>query len=109
MIKESAFFHIGTMSNSLSELHTLSLLNITAIPPKAPKIISVTWYPPISGWIKVNTDGSIIGTPSCFGAGGVFKNLRGYVIGAFSLIMELVLFILLSYMLLYLRLGKLKN
>ena len=57
----------------------ISLLNITAIPFKALKIVSVTWFPPLSVWIKVNTDGSIIGSPGISGAGGVFCNSRGYV------------------------------
>ena len=84
MIKECAFFKIGSMSNSMGEFHTLSLLNIVAIPSKAPRIISVTWYPPILGWTKVNTDGSAVGAPGCSGAGGIFRNSRGYVKGAFA-------------------------
>ena len=36
----------------------------------------------MSGWIKVNTDGSAIGSPSISGAGGIFRNFKGYVKGA---------------------------
>ena len=58
MIKECDFFKQGFMSNSLFELHTLSLSNISATPSIALRIVGIIWYPPLSGWIKVNTDGS---------------------------------------------------
>ena len=54
------------------------------IPRKAPKIIPVIWRPPPESWVKINTDGSAFGTPSISGAGGIFRNARGFSKGAFA-------------------------
>ena len=84
LIKECTFFNHGSMNNSLADLQTLALFNITIIPSKSLKIISVTCRPPILGWVKANTDGSAIGSPRMSGAGGIFCNARGFVKGAFA-------------------------
>jgi hypothetical protein len=42
----------------------------------------VTWKPPTAGWVKVNIDGSQIGSlASC---GGIFRDLRGTFLGSFA-------------------------
>ncbi|XP_057775140.1 uncharacterized protein LOC130994122 [Salvia miltiorrhiza] len=52
-----------------------------AAPP--PVIINVYWWPPVSHWIKVNTDGSPLGSPGKIVAGGVFIDKFGWVRGCF--------------------------
>lgn len=42
---------------------------------KSPLFIS--WYPPISPYIKLNTDGSALPNPGVGGLGGVFRNSEG--------------------------------
>ncbi|XP_050217388.1 uncharacterized protein LOC126668220 [Mercurialis annua] len=83
-IKESDFFRIGCMSNSMVDLNILRLLQITCKPTTAPKIIPVTWHTPLSNWTKVNTDGSALGAPGAAGGGGIFRNSAGFTKGSFA-------------------------
>ena len=51
--------------------------------PKARIVVEVGWVKPPMGWVKLNTDGSAIGSMGCAGGGGVIRNhegqwLRGY-------------------------------
>ncbi|XP_055962061.1 uncharacterized protein LOC130015619 [Mercurialis annua] len=84
-IKEVDIFRVGYSRNSQSELHVLKLLNIKRYIPKAPCIIEVSWKPPPSNWMKVNTDGAALGAPGLAGAGGIFRNYRGFVQRCFAI------------------------
>ena len=68
----------------VDELHILHLLNIKGILGLAPRIIYVIWQPPPIGWIKVNTDGSAMGSPGAAGSGGIFKNASAFPRGSFA-------------------------
>ncbi|GLT27441.1 hypothetical protein SLA2020_024380 [Shorea laevis] len=47
---------------------------------KQPRLIS--WEPPPHDWIKLNTDGSVIGNPGMGSCGGLFRNSQGmWIIG----------------------------
>ena len=83
-IKETDYFRVGHMFNNLDEFRILKLLSIQGRSGRAPKMILVTWQPPPSGWIKVNTDGSYLGSPGLVGAGGIFRTSSGFPHGAFS-------------------------
>ena len=48
-IKETDFFKVGTMFNSLEEFRLLCSLRIKEIPRKAPVFIEVCWQPPPQG------------------------------------------------------------
>jgi hypothetical protein len=43
--------------SSISDFSNLKKFNVTIHPPKAPDIKEVIWHPPISLWVKCNTDG----------------------------------------------------
>jgi len=46
------------------------------------ELIVVNWKAPTAGWIKVNTDGSLIGSlTSC---GGIFRDHKGTYLGRFT-------------------------
>ncbi|KAK2642323.1 hypothetical protein Ddye_024086 [Dipteronia dyeriana] len=47
-------------------------------------IRSVVWSPPAPGCIKVNTDGSALGSSSVGGCGGVFQTYRSFVKACFA-------------------------
>ncbi|KAI9174281.1 hypothetical protein LWI28_014953 [Acer negundo] len=64
------FFFLQAMSVSFSE---------QGRPSKAPVINSVIWSPPAPGWIKVNTDGIVMGSLGFGGCGGIFRNCRAFV------------------------------
>ena len=50
-------------------------------------IVLVLWKPPSSPWLKVNTDGSVIGGLAA--CGGIFRDSLGTYLGAFSCIIGL--------------------
>ena len=43
------------------------------------------WRPPLSGCLKVNTDGAAFGSPGLAGCAGVFRTCRGFVKGCFAI------------------------
>ncbi|WCJ18474.1 Retrovirus-related Pol polyprotein from type-1 retrotransposable element R2 [Euphorbia peplus] len=71
-------------SNSMKDFHVLRQLGLSVRPSRAPKIIGISWKPPSSGWLKVNTDGSALGAPSSAGSGGIFRTSRGFPKGCFA-------------------------
>ncbi|XP_065881606.1 uncharacterized protein [Euphorbia lathyris] len=83
MIRESFASSKGFCS-SRRDAVILSCLLASPRPPLAPNIIPVHWLKPPPGWIKVNVDGSAFGTPGEAGAGGIFRNYRGFPNGCFA-------------------------
>ncbi|KAK2634579.1 hypothetical protein Ddye_029371 [Dipteronia dyeriana] len=59
-------------------------------PYKAPMIKSVVRLPLTPGWIKVNTDGVVMGSPGVGGCGGIFRNCKAFVKGFFAIPLGLV-------------------
>lgn len=53
--------------------------------PHAPKISTVRWALSNPYWIKINTDGTALGSPCLADGGGVFQNSRGFIKGCFSI------------------------
>jgi ribonuclease HI len=49
---------------------------------KVKDIIPVVWKPPTAPWVKVNTDGSVIGGYAA--CGGLFRDHRGTFLGAYA-------------------------
>ncbi|PRQ28207.1 putative ribonuclease H-like domain, acyl-CoA desaturase [Rosa chinensis] len=74
----------GHMFNNIQELCVLKRFGATCMPRCAPKIYEVNWHPPIIGWFKVNTNGAWKRGEDRSGYGGVFRDYRGEVVGAFS-------------------------
>ncbi|KAK9286040.1 hypothetical protein L1049_014419 [Liquidambar formosana] len=72
------------MSNSISDLQILHSFDVRGIPRKVPSIVSVAWQCPLPSWIKLNTDNLTKSNPGPAVVGGVFRNYRGFVKGAFA-------------------------
>ena len=60
------------MHNSVNDLLILMYFGLRGHPPHALVIKSVVWSLPSSGWVKVNTDEAVFGSPSIWGCRGVF-------------------------------------
>lgn len=84
-IKKVGIFKLDYCSNSQVDFLALCHLSIRPIVCKPISFISMFWQPPPSGWVKVNTDGSALGSPGLLSGGGVFRNCRGLVHGCFAL------------------------
>ncbi|XP_057779485.1 uncharacterized protein LOC130998068 [Salvia miltiorrhiza] len=71
---DEAFPKLGHTSNLWSDyLITRSIgVSMRAAPP--PNFVSVSWWPPVEDWIKVNTDGAASGAPGDIAAGGVYRD-----------------------------------
>ncbi|KAL6179927.1 hypothetical protein ACLB2K_046598 [Fragaria x ananassa] len=59
-----------------------NLVGVPCKPSKAPCIVEVNWHP-LFGWVKVNTDGAWRSSSGQAGYGGLFRDFRGGVLGAF--------------------------
>ena len=86
MARISSFVAMSGMhSNGNCLTSDVVVLNNFMIPPiyrRFKDIISVVWKPPTITWVKVNTDGSVIGLiASC---GGLFHDFRGTILGCFA-------------------------
>ncbi|KAK2663018.1 hypothetical protein Ddye_001592 [Dipteronia dyeriana] len=78
------------MHNCVDDLLILHRFVLCGRPGKAPIIKSVVWLPPAPGWIKVNTDGAVLGSPGVGGCGGVFRTCRSFVKACFAVPLGLV-------------------
>ncbi|PRQ23156.1 putative ribonuclease H-like domain-containing protein [Rosa chinensis] len=72
------------MFNNVQELCVIKRMGAICKPRWAPRIIEVNWLTPPFGWIKVNTDGAWKMDSNQAGYGGVYRDYKGLVIGAFS-------------------------
>ncbi|KAI9200016.1 hypothetical protein LWI28_001536 [Acer negundo] len=74
-----------------SDVSLLKLSNPSSCKPcqfplvSSPVIKSVIWSPPAPGWIKVNADGAVMGSPGFDGCGGIFRNCKAFVKGCFAI------------------------
>jgi hypothetical protein len=82
-IISSSYLATGCMNNTSQEIVVLKKIGAPCRPRRAPKIIEVNWHPPLYGCIKVNTDGSWKSGSDKASYGGVFRDYRGKVLGAF--------------------------
>ncbi|KAG5080771.1 hypothetical protein JHK86_004836 [Glycine max] len=101
----------NSMQHSMSEFTSLKAFAIHCHPPKASSIHQVNWNSLILGWIKCNTDRATRWCPSRAGCGGIFRNLRLYIVGGFveSLGIKNSIFAKLMELLKLLRLPILKT
>lgn len=72
-------FKIGNMHNTIYDLLVLPNFGVVSSPSEAP-MYSLDH---VAGWIKFNTNGSIVWDPSHVGYSGVFKTTRGFIKGNF--------------------------
>ncbi|XP_057791251.1 uncharacterized protein LOC131008384 [Salvia miltiorrhiza] len=83
MEMEMNFKKLGHMDNSWADYIVLRNIGIQGRAAPPPTYISVSWWPPVAPWIKVNTDGSALGAPGALSYGGVFRDHWGWVRGCF--------------------------
>ncbi|CAJ2644894.1 unnamed protein product [Trifolium pratense] len=70
---------------SMQEFIILKAFNVNVHHPKAPVIKEVLWQPPLYNWVKCNTDGSALGSPSLASCGGIFRDYTATFLGGFSI------------------------
>lgn len=68
----------------MQEFRILKTFKVNIKPPRAPIIKEVIWAPPMTTWIKANTDGAATKHPNRAAAGGIFRNSESICIGCFT-------------------------
>lgn len=68
----------------MTEFVFLKALKINIHPPKATITKEVIWHPPLTSWLKVNTDGAVLKNPIKAACGGIFRNSFGFTVGCFA-------------------------
>ncbi|KAL8457629.1 hypothetical protein ACS0TY_035481 [Phlomoides rotata] len=81
-IGEAGTGELGFMDNSVVDLVCLKSFGIPLLARPPPKVVPVRWLSPFEGWVKFNSDGSMVG--GHIAGGGVFRDSMGFVIGAFA-------------------------
>ncbi|XP_057786555.1 uncharacterized protein LOC131004001 [Salvia miltiorrhiza] len=82
---DSNFSRLGTIKNTWTDYVIVRSLGIGSRAAPPPHMVEVYWWPPVTHWIKVNTDGSAKGTPGRIAAGGVFRDNFASVRGCFHI------------------------
>jgi hypothetical protein len=73
--------NISTGKCMVSDANILDALSVSPHNRRVSDILMVYWKAPSAPWIKVNTDGSLIGSHAA--CGGLFRDHRGSLLGAF--------------------------
>lgn len=81
----------GFMHNTMFGFFVFQVFRVSGHPPRAPRILQVSWSPPLPGWYKCNIDGAARGMPRLVAYGGNFRDFRGSFMGSFSLHIEVSL------------------
>ena len=68
----------------MTEFVILKTLKINIHPPKAPIIKEVIWHPPITNWMKANTDDVVVKNSPKIAYGGIFRNSYDFPTGCFA-------------------------
>ena len=69
---------------NMFEFSVMKACRVNIKPPNAPVIKEVMWYPPITSWIKINTDGASVKNSIRASAGGIFRDEQGSCLGCFA-------------------------
>ncbi|XP_024640596.1 uncharacterized protein [Medicago truncatula] len=73
--------NISTGKCIVSDANILDALLVSPHNRRVSDILMVYWKAPLAPWIKLNTDGSLIGSHAA--CGGLFRDHRGSLLGAF--------------------------
>ncbi|MCH81776.1 ribonuclease H protein, partial [Trifolium medium] len=72
-------------SAAISDFIILKQINVSIHHPTPVNIVEVIWSPPLSGWIKVNTNGASLGSTGQGAYVGVFRDSNGFSSGCFAM------------------------
>ncbi|OVA10859.1 Ribonuclease H domain [Macleaya cordata] len=89
LTSESGNLSNNNMSNSVVDLSTLRYFGVKARPRKAPRIDNVCWYPPLNGWIQINSDGCSLGNLGMAGSGGILCDSHSRLVGCLSISLDI--------------------
>ncbi|KAL6210110.1 hypothetical protein ACLB2K_021048 [Fragaria x ananassa] len=70
--------------SGIVDAQLLVKMGVTPTSRAQKRIQLVLWHPPLSPWIKLNTDGLAKGNPGLAACGGVFQDYQGHFIGGFT-------------------------
>ncbi|KAL8492587.1 hypothetical protein ACS0TY_023974 [Phlomoides rotata] len=73
---------LGCMDSSVVDLVCLKSFGVPLCARPPLKVVPMRWLPPMEGWVKFNSDGSMV--DGLIASGGVFQDSMGFVIGAFA-------------------------
>jgi ribonuclease HI len=71
-------------SNSIKDFQFLKQFRISIHHPKATTLKEVFWHPPLTNWLKCNTDGASCGNPVNAACGGIFRNSHADFVYGFA-------------------------
>ena len=57
---------------------------IDRVEPRSRSVVAVSWAKPPENWVKLNTDGSVKGSPGMAGCGGLLCDCHGNWISGFA-------------------------
>ncbi|KAL8477241.1 hypothetical protein ACS0TY_029509 [Phlomoides rotata] len=72
------------MHNSLADLAIISACGVNGCPQRTPTVKCVRWQLPPVGVLKINIDGSVVGSPGHLTGGGIFRDHFGMLRGCFA-------------------------
>ncbi|XP_057791166.1 uncharacterized protein LOC131008296 [Salvia miltiorrhiza] len=82
---DATFMRMGSIQNSWTDFLVTRHLGVKSRETPPPSMIEVHCWPPVSRWIKVNTDGSATGAPGLIAAGGIFRDKWAAIKGCFHI------------------------
>jgi hypothetical protein len=61
-------------SSTITDFVILKAFKVDTHYQRAPRIVEVTWHPPIHNWVKCNTDSTALGRPGPAACAGILRN-----------------------------------
>ncbi|KAL8483873.1 hypothetical protein ACS0TY_026525 [Phlomoides rotata] len=84
LVREAGASISAPIRNSLTDLAIISACGVKGRPPRASTIKCCCWQLPTAGVLKINIDGSVVGSPGLLTGGGVFRDHFGVFRGCFA-------------------------
>ncbi|XP_057774811.1 uncharacterized protein LOC130993790 [Salvia miltiorrhiza] len=82
---DNTSMNLGNTNSSWTDYMISRNLGVNNKVAPPPRMTEVHWWPSVHHWIKVNTDGSALGSPGIIAAGGVFRDNWAVVRGCFHI------------------------
>jgi len=71
-------------TSAMADFKISQLFGIPLKPNRVKIVVEVKWEPPSTGWIRINCDGSSIGSPSIGSIGFVIRDAQSNFLGAYA-------------------------